>query len=234
MSSETRDHDAHGTGTGVASDPGEPSPHDEPATRARRLRRPKAATLLAVFAIALFAAWGIGTPLIGQGTTAATANMVQSGPYAQAGYNESIGSDALLYDTYTSAIPGTIVFKKALLDGDFAGWDPNNDGGGVLGSVPNDALLSPLTVPYYVLPTWMGPAYTELLIIVCAVGGSFLFLRRLGLSRVAGLLGGLTFAGSGFMVMWVDFPRAARPRSSRHCSGPSSGYSRTGGSATRS
>jgi hypothetical protein len=134
--------------------------------------------------------------------------MVQSGPYAQAGYNESVGGNALLYDTYTSATPGTIVFKKALQNGQFAGWDPNNDGGGALGSVPNDALLSPLTVPYYVLPTWMGPAYTELLIIICGAGGSFLFLRRLGLSRVAGLLGGLTFVGSGFMVMWVDFPQS--------------------------
>ncbi|HET9171550.1 MAG TPA: YfhO family protein [Actinospica sp.] len=208
MSSETRDHDAHGTGTEVAPEPGEPAPGAGSDTRKRRFRRPKAATLLAVFAIALFAAWGIGTPLIGQATTAATGNLVQSGPYAQAGYNETVGSDALLYDTYTSAVPGTIVFKKALQDGEFAGWDPNNDGGGVLGSVPNDALLSPLTVPYYVLPTWMGPAYTELLIIVCAVGGSFLFLRRLGLSRVAGLLGGLAFAGSGFMVMWVDFPQS--------------------------
>lgn len=179
----------------------------EPA-RTRRFRLPRLSTLLAVLAVALFAAWGIGGPLIGDGTTAATGNLVQSSPYAQAGYNETVGSDALLYDTYTSAIPGTIVFKKALENGEFAGWDPNNDAGGALGSVPNDALLSPLTVPYYVLPTWMGPAYTELLIIICGVGGTFLFLRRLGLSRVAGMIGGLAFVGSGFMVMWVDFPQS--------------------------
>jgi hypothetical protein len=192
----------------VADDPGDAAPRSEPETLRRRFRRPRPATVLAAFAIALFAAWGIGTPLIGQATTAATANMVQSGPYAQAGYNETVGSDALLYDTYTSAIPGTIVFKKALENGEFAGWDPNNDAGGALGSVPNDALLSPLTLPYYVLPTWMGPAYTELLIIICGAAGSFLFLRRLGLSKVAGMIGGLAFVGSGFMVMWVDFPQS--------------------------
>jgi hypothetical protein len=192
----------------VANDPGEPSPDSTPGARRRRLRRPRLATALAVFAIALFAAWGIGSPLIGGATTAATGNMVQASPYAQAGYNETVASNALQYDTYTSAIPGTIVFKKALENGQFAGWDPNNDAGGTLGSVPNDALFSPLTVPYYVLPTWMGPAYTELLIIICAAGGSFLFLRRLGLSRVAGLIGGLAFVGSGFMVMWVDFPQS--------------------------
>jgi len=204
LSGETQDHGTDGAGIGVASEPERPRPGEQPR---RRLRPPRPATLLAALAIVLFAAWGIGTPLIGQASTAATGTLVQSGPYPQAGFNESVGGNNLLYDTYTSATPGVIVFKKALENGQFAGWDPYGDGGGALGSVPNDALLSPLTVPYYVLPTWMGPAYTEVLIIICGVGGSFLFLRRLGLSRVAGLLGGLTFVGSGFMVMWVDFPQ---------------------------
>jgi hypothetical protein len=168
---------------------------------------PRPATLLAVLAVVLFAAWGIGGPLIGDGTTAATSTMVQSGPYPQAGFNDSAGGDDLLYDTYTAATTGTILFKSELWHGDFAGWNPYTGAGGALGSVPNDALLSPLTIPYYVLPAWLGPAYTELLIIVCGVGGMLLFLRRLGLSRVAGLLGGLAFAGCGFMVMWVDFPQ---------------------------
>jgi len=235
LSGDTLDHDSGGMGSGVASDMGEdereattspavalgkPSGNDndddneDGAGQTRslrvgpwRLRLPRASTVLAVLAIALFAAWGIGTPLIGGATTAATGTMVQSGPYPQAGFNESTGGYDLLYDTYTSATPGVIVFKQALSQGEFAGWDPNGDGGGALGSVPNDALLSPLTLPYYVLPTWMGPAYTEVLIIICGVGASFLFLRRLGLSRVAGLLGGLAFVGSGFMVMWVNFPQ---------------------------
>ena len=207
LSGETRDHDSNGAGIGVANAPEQPPESPSPGAKARRIRRPRLATVLAVFAIALFAAWGIGTPLIGGATTAATGSMAQSGPYPQAGFNESVDGNGLLYDTYTSATPGIIVFKKALLDGDFAGWDPNGDAGGPLGSVPNDALLSPLTVPYYMLPTWMGPAYTELLIIICGAGGSFLFIRRLGLSRVAGLLGGLAFVGSGFMVMWVNFPQ---------------------------
>ena len=206
MSGETQDHGTDGAGIGVANEP-EPAPAPD-GPRRRRLRLPRPATVLAALAVALFAAWGIGTPLIGGATTAATSTMVQSGPYPQAGFNESAGGGNLLYDTYTSATPGVIGFKKALENGQFAGWDPNGDGGGALGSVPNDALLSPLTVPYYVLPTWLGPAYTELLIIICGVGGSFLFLRRLGLSRVAGMLGGLAFVGSSFMVMWVNFPQS--------------------------
>ncbi len=205
MSGDTQDHGSHGAAIGVANE--EPGPPPPPGPAGRRLRLPRPATVLAALAIVLFAAWGIGTPLIGQASTAATSTLVQSGPYPQAGFNDSVGGNDLLYDTYTSATPGAILFKQALSEGEFAGWDPNGDGGGALGSVPNDALLSPLTVPYYVLPTWMGPAYTEVLIIICGVGGAFLFLRRIGLSRVAGLLGGLAFVGSGFMVMWVDFPQ---------------------------
>ncbi len=206
--------DPHDLGTGgVGSDlVGEPETESAPESAAPdrgrpRPRRPKPLSVVAAFALALFALWGIGGPLFGASSLAATSTLVQSGPYPQAGFNDSAGGNNLLYDTYTSAIPGTIVFKTDLEHGNFAGWDPNGDGGGALGSVPNDALLSPLTVPYYVLPTWMGPAYTELLIIICGAGGAFLFLRRLRLSRVAGALGGLAFAGSGFMTMWVDFPQ---------------------------
>ena len=197
-----------GVSSAVADPPSAADPTDPGRGRRWSGRLPRPATVLAVLAVALFAAWGIGGPLFGQGSTAATSTMVQSGPWPQAGFNESAGGNNLLYDTYTSATPGAILFKDGLSHGQFNGWDPYGDGGGPLATVPNDALLSPLTLPYYVLPTWMGPAYTELLIIICGVGGSFLFLRRLKLSRVAGLLGGLAFAGSGFMVMWVNFPQS--------------------------
>jgi hypothetical protein len=73
--------------------------------------------------------------------------------------------------------------------------------------VPNAALLSPLTIPYFVLPTWLAPAYEKLLEIIVSVGGCVLFLRRLGVSRPAAVVGGLVFAGSAFMVVWLNFPQ---------------------------
>ena len=211
MTGDPHDLGSGGVGSDLVGEP-ETAPAPEPPAPPRprpwqRLRRPRPLGVLAVLALAFFALWGIGGPLFGTSSLAATSTLVQSGPYPQAGFNDSAGGNNLLYDTYTAAIPGTIVFKTDLEHGNFAGWDPNGDGGGALGSVPNDALLSPLTVPYYVLPTWMGPAYTELLIVICGAGAAFLFLRRLGLSRVAGALGGLAFASSGFMTMWVDFPQ---------------------------
>ena len=88
-----------------------------------------------------------------------------------------------------------------------AQWNPYGAAGSALGAMPDYALYSPLTVPFYVLPSWLAPAYERLLEIVCSVGGAFLFLRRLSLSRPAALLGGITFAGSGFMVAWLGFPQ---------------------------
>jgi len=86
-------------------------------------------------------------------------------------------------------------------------WDPYMSGGTPLAATPNYALASPLTIPYYVLPTWLAPAYERLLEIIVAVGGCFLFLRRLGLSRPTAVTAGLAFAASGFMVAWLDFPQ---------------------------
>ena len=40
-----------------------------------------------------------------------------------------------------------------------------------------------MSLPYFVMPLWLAPAYVELLEFVVAIGGMVLFLRRLGLSR---------------------------------------------------
>jgi Bacterial membrane protein YfhO len=183
-------------------------PHSVPGRLPGRLgeRLPRPLTVVAVLAVALFALWGIGNPLLGLSSLSATGTLVQSGPYPQAGFTSTQNSN-LLYDTYTGELPGIIAFKSALGKGQFAGYDPTSTAGAPLGVIPNDALLSPLTIPYYVLPTWMGPAYSQLIEIIVAVGGCFLFLRRLRISRAPAVVGGLVFAASGFMISWLDFPQ---------------------------
>jgi hypothetical protein len=177
-----------------------------PADRGSR-RRPAALTVVAVASVALFALWGIGGPLFGTSTLAPTNEMVSEGPWVNAGFPYSFDTNTYLDDTYTSQLPSTILFKQWLTKGDITEWNPYGSGGSPLAAVPDYAFFSPLTVPFYVLPTWLAPAYERLLEIVCAAGGTFLFLRRLSLSRPAALLGGMVFAGSGFMVAWLGFPQ---------------------------
>ena len=191
---------AHGSGTG-SQDP-------DVQAGTRHGRRPRALTIVSVLAVALFALWGIGTPLIGNGSLTTTDKMVTFSPYAESGFADSTTSNMYLDDTFTSEFPSIILYKQALTHGLTNGqWDPYMSGGVPLASTPNYAMASPLSVVYYVLPVWLAPAYERLLEIIVAVGGCLLFLRRLGLSRPAALTAGMVFATSGFMVAWLNFPQ---------------------------
>jgi hypothetical protein len=170
-------------------------------------RRPRALTVVAVVGVMLFALWGIGGPLAGDSTLAPTDEMVTQGPWLSAGFVGGVPQNTFLDDIYTSQLPSEILFSQQLRHGEVAQWNPYGAGGSALGAIPDYAFYSPLSVPFYVLPDWLAPAYERLLEIVCSVGGGFLFLRRVSLSRPAALVGGLTFAGTGFMVAWLGFPQ---------------------------
>ncbi|HEU5355701.1 MAG TPA: YfhO family protein [Actinocrinis sp.] len=191
---------SNGSGAG----PGDP----EQEGGTRHARRPRALTIVSVLAVALFALWGIGTPLVGDGSLTTTDKMVSFSPYAESGYAGVTTSNVYLDDTFTSEFPSYIVLKQALSHSLTGGqWNPYMSGGVPLASTPNYAMASPLSIPYYVLPVWLAPAYERLLEIIVAVGGCALFLRRLRISRPAALTAGVVFASSGFMTAWLDFPQ---------------------------
>lgn len=199
--------DAPDNGTVGGPEP-ENSASKRPSPRPRARRRPRALTVVSVLAVALFALWGIGTPLVGGTSLTSTNEMVGLSPYAESGFADSTTNNTFLDDTYTSAFPSAILYKDALKGSLTNGqWDPYMSGGTPLASTPNYALASPLTIPYFVLPTWLAPAYERLLEIIVAVGGCFLFLRRLKLSRPTSITAGMVFAASGFMVSWLNFPQ---------------------------
>ncbi|HEX2772425.1 MAG TPA: hypothetical protein VHN18_08365, partial [Micromonosporaceae bacterium] len=171
------------------------------------MRRPRPLTVVAVLAVVLFALWGIGGPLFGTSVLASTDEMVAHSPYAEAGHAGSLTTNTYLDDINTALLPDMILFRDALADGELAAWDPYVSGGSAVASVPTAALFNPLSVPYWLLPAWLAPGYVLLLQTIVAVGGCLLFLRRLGLSRAAAVTGGLVFAGSAFMVAWLNFPQ---------------------------
>ncbi|MDT7615589.1 MAG: hypothetical protein QOF00_3036 [Pseudonocardiales bacterium] len=163
-------------------------------------------TAAVVVAVALFALIGIGGPLIGHGVFAATDALVQSSPYRDAGLAGTVQT-AFQNDTYDTFLPNTLLFADALKAGHIAAWNPYILGGVPLGATPNFAVASPLTLPYYLLPGWLAPAWTKLLEIAVSVGGCFLFGRRAGLGRPAALVGGLVFATSAFLIAWTGWPQ---------------------------
>src|SRR6187402_2886771 len=101
---------------------------DQPAP-ANPIKRLSAATVLLTVVFALVS---IGPPLLGLRVFAAGDILMTRAPW-----NATVPPD----------------FVERLRDGDFAMWAPENSGGADLGSVPDVALLSPLSLPYCVLPT---------------------------------------------------------------------------------
>lgn len=175
--------------------------------RAPRRRRPRLLTAVAVFAVVAFALIGIGSPLLGRTVFAPTDELSTRSPYLDAGGLGTQVQNTYMDDTYTAAIPNVALYAEELKDGRAAQWNPYISGGEPLGATPNYALYSPLTTPFYVLPAWLAPAYMKLLEIICAVTGTFLYLRRLRLSPPAAITGGLAFASSAFMIVWTNWPQ---------------------------
>lgn len=153
----------------------------------------------------VFVLAGIGTPLLGLKVFAGTDLLGTRPPWSAAeptGFSPQL---ACVTDTVDAVLPQAGQFHRRLLAGDVASWDPYNAGGSPLSSVPSSALASPLSLPYVLLPTWLAPGFVKLLELVVAIGGMFLFLRRVGAGRAGAWLGGLAFGSSGFLVVWTTW-----------------------------
>ncbi len=118
------------------------------------------------------------------------------------------GHQACSGDTVDSVMPAIAHVRSQLLAGHLASWQSVVGGGSPLAGVPDLGLLNPMALPYWFLPLWLAPAFVMLLQILVAAGGTYLFLRQFRLSRAAGLVGGLIFATSGFLVEWSNWPQA--------------------------
>ncbi|GAA3389651.1 YfhO family protein [Cryptosporangium minutisporangium] len=188
--------------------PPSPEASGEPREPRRRWRRrPNPLVSVVVFAIAAFALAGIGSPLWGQTSLTETGLLGRVSPYMD---GQLLGVERQTYDlgdTVDAAIPNAALFGDAVRDGEWPSWNPYVLGGGTLGGTPNAGMASPVAVPFWFLPAWLAPAYVLLLQIIVAVGGCYLFLRRLRLGKPAALLGGLAFATSAFMIVWLNWPQ---------------------------
>jgi Bacterial membrane protein YfhO len=180
------------------------APGPGPPSRLRRL--PLLVTLVAGVA---FVVGTIGPPLIGRGVFLATDVLTSAYPWRAVSdpAAENIGVHGPVGDTIDAGYPFRSTFADALRDGDFLGWNPYPVGGTVQGADGSGGTLSLFELLYVVFPTWFAPAAIKLVQLLAAIGFTFLFCRRLGAGQVASLVGGLAFAGSGFMVMWTNWPQ---------------------------
>ena len=154
-----------------------------------------------------FVGFCLGPSLVGTRTLISVDTLSAYFPWMANGGNIDAGHEVCSSDTIDAVMPGIAHVRSQLFSGHLASWQNVVSGGGTLSSVPSLGLLDPLSLPYFVLPLWLAPAFVALLSFIVAVGGTFLFLRRLTVSRPAAMLAGLIFSTSGFMVMWTNWPQ---------------------------
>ncbi len=153
------------------------------------------------------AAFCLGPSLVGSRTLISVNSLTNFLPWAAAG-NEAAGHELCQSDTIDSVLPSAAYIRHQIFSGHLPNWQSLQSGGGPLGSLPNAGMLDPLSLPYWILPLRWAPAFVILLTWVAAIGGTYLFLRRLSVGRPAATLAGFVFATSGFMVMWSNWPQA--------------------------
>lgn len=155
--------------------------------------------------LVLFVAVTFGPALVGQGMLLDTGWLHAMMPYAADGPIPQ-GTLWCRGDTWDYYLPGVENIVEGARHGNWQTWAPYEVGGAPLASLPNHAVLSPVSWPYWVMPLWLAPAWVKLTELVLVLAGMVLFLGRLGVRRSIALVAGLVFFTSGFMMMWTNWP----------------------------
>ncbi len=87
-------------------------------------------------------------------------------------------------------------------------WDPYLMDGVPLLADDQSAVLSPFTLPAYVMPLLRSLAVSAALKLMVAALGVFVLARALGLRFAAALLAGLVYGFSFWQITWVQYPHA--------------------------
>lgn len=150
----------------------------------------------------------VGAPLIGRGIFLGTDILRTYEPWSADAPSTFVYRHGAIFDTVNSLTPERALLRDSIVNGHFALWDPYPNGGTPLGSTPGLGLISPLNWPLLVLGVRLGSAWSAVLRLALAAWATFAFLRRLGVSRVAAVCGGLIYCTSGFIVAWNNWPQA--------------------------
>ena len=96
--------------------------------------------------------------------------------------------------------------RKQLLDGDLPVWNPYNGAGAPHLANFVSAVLSPFSVPFYVLP-WRAALLASAAVKLLVLGlFTYLFLRKVAISHLAGLVGAAGFMFAAYNVLWLAWP----------------------------
>jgi hypothetical protein len=112
-------------------------------------------------------------------------------------------SNPLLSDVPTADYPWRFLARALIREGTFPAWNPHVFAGIPFFANPQTMILSPFSVPLWVLPLHYAVGVTAALTLWAAAFGTFLLVRELGLRFLPGLLAGAVYAFCSFHVVWL-------------------------------
>ncbi|RIJ71174.1 hypothetical protein D1871_15260 [Nakamurella silvestris] len=118
-------------------------------------------------------------------------------------------TNGILTDSLDSTIPVYLQMHERFTSGDLPLWSSLPGAGNALMANTIKPTLTPTTLWFLVLPTWYALGIAKLAEIVVAVVGMTLWLRRVGAGTAAGILAGLLYCGTGFIVGWSTWTAQA-------------------------
>jgi hypothetical protein len=190
-------------GTDLADRPGSLEPRS-----ASRLSRTLAAAIGLVSAVLVLVR--LGPSLIGARVFLGLDLFDRFTPWSSApGANPRSRSSIYVSDHLDFFVPGMHEIATRLWHGDLAGWSNYVGGGSSLLGTPIYGVISPGRWLYLVLPTSLAPGWSKLAEMAFAAVFSYLLVRRLRGSRVAGALAGFIYPMTGFMIAWTNWPQVA-------------------------
>ena len=159
-----------------------------------------AAVLLVLLAIFLW------TPLTSSGTAYSSDDLLQSSPLVRTVPDDYRFGNILMTDPVLQMHPWLDWNREQILDGDLPVWNPYNGAGAPhLGNFVS-AVLSPFSVPFYVMP-WRAALLVSAGLKLLVLGlFTYLFLRKVAVSHIGGLVGAAGFMFAAYNVLWLAWP----------------------------
>lgn len=119
-----------------------------------------------------------------------------------------VPQNELLLDQSIVMLPWNDFAAERLRAGELPLWSPYNYAGEPIVAACQSAVWFPLQWLYYLFPSLHTYAWMAAIRLLLTGAFGFLFLRRLGLSALAGAFGATAFMLSGFQVAWLEHPHS--------------------------
>jgi hypothetical protein len=126
--------------------------------------------------------------------------------YTYLGYNPgSYPNKAQYFDTLRQLYPWKTMVVEALQHGQLPLWNPYSFSGAPLLANFQSAALYPLNVLYLVMPQVNAWAVTVFLQVCLAFIFTYLYTRKIGLSKFGSMFSAIGYGGSSFMTVWLEY-----------------------------